>query len=171
MNSLKYGSKSFVFIMIPLVIAVYLCVLFWQIGVERTRGEIFPFFSWSLFSSPSNYIVKSYLEVESVDGVSVDENTGLISVGDTSIRLQKAIKEVLDKCRGKSVASCEDTALKVLSPYVRWGSAYSKLRFSVSRCFVDREKFIASVARGMVVFPKFIECRTKEKFGPWSIIK
>jgi len=154
-------------------------MLFWQFNIQKTRSEIFPFFSWSLFSKPSKKVIKYYLKIDRVDGVAIDSKVGIISVGDKGIRLAKSIKKVLRKCKFNAESnflslydeSCEKDAIKFLSPYINLTSKYKHLEFSIFLCFIDAKKFSKQLGQGITRFPKFVDCELKKKLGPWSIRK
>lgn len=154
--------------MIPFTISIYCSVLFFQYGVLHS-GEIFPFFRWSLFSSGHGALMKSYIRVDAVDGIPVQADEGLISVGDRGIRLRKSVEAVARYCKRKPKMLCEKNAIRILLPFVQWPTNYSSIKFSASQCFVGYDRYVKSLEKSTGRFPKLIDCDLVKIYGPWSV--
>ena len=88
-----YRKKS-AFIVAHIIVVFYVGVLFLQKAVFHHDREFYPFFSWSLFSSPipdKNYFIKSYIKIKSIDGKQLNKYEGVYTVGTSSIRLEKKL--------------------------------------------------------------------------------
>jgi hypothetical protein len=143
-----------------------------QKKVTHNAKEYYPFFSWSLFSHPiqdKNYLTKSYLHINSVDGQTLGPEERVYTVGTSGVRLQKHIKALLNYCKGRDEKQCESKAIEWLSLYFN-DIIYSKnITFTASFCHTSSERYTQQMQQGLTKFPKFVDCEKSTVAGPFSL--
>ena len=102
--------------------------------LEEDHGEIFPFFSWRLFSRIPDWQTTEYgLLLHSIDGASLDSEYYLIP-GD-NIRDWKALRSVAAVCRRSD--NCDEDVATVLYPILFDSLGSMNIEFSIVRARVD----------------------------------
>lgn len=102
--------------------------------LEEDHGEIFPFFSWRLFSRIPDWQTTEYgLLLHSIDGAALDSEYYLIP--GNNIRDRKALRSVAVVCR-KDV-NCDEEVATVLYPILFDSLGTMNIEFSIVRARID----------------------------------
>lgn len=132
---------------IPALVVLYVVMLPLNSALEKEHGELFPFFSWRLFSRVPDWQVTQYgLLVHSIAGIEVDR----IPPGDSkylipseNIRHWKALIRVVRECNNRG--TCDDTVAEVLYPIVFESLGATDIEFSIVKARVDLHNIQESI--------------------------
>lgn len=120
--------------LIPAVIALYVVMLPLNSVLEEDHGEIFPFFSWRLFSRIPDWQTTEYgLLLHSIDGAPLDREYYLIPSDD--VRDWKALRSVVKDCRIDD--NCDGAVASILYPILFDVVGTTNLEFSIVKARVD----------------------------------
>lgn len=120
---------------IPLFLALYLGMVLWKVAIGFAQDEIFPFFSWDLFSeNPAWHRTGHGVIVHSVYGEPVSETAWLIP--NDNPNGSKALRRAVNACRG--FQDCDESVAQFLYPPVQ-RLAWQNLRVQESQSFDDVE--------------------------------
>ena len=152
--------------LIPAILALYIVMLPLNRVVEEEHVEVFPFFSWSLFSSVPNAQTSEYgLILHSIDGNRVDEPHYLIP--NDEVRDWKALHLVAEVCRKNS--SCDLEVKEIIYPIV-WRLVDAEVvEFSIIQARVDLleiQNHIRDIVAQQADITDFFEPRTE--MGRWN---
>ena len=169
------SSKKFHFLLIPALLVFYFGVvvgqeygLFERFGA-RPRTEIFPFFSWSLFSSPDRDISVHYIEVLEVDGKRRRRPHNLIGPGRVGILMQKVVRSNISNCNRKGLEQCSSRVKKEVVPFINRVHQYRSLTFKILRCSFEYEHVKQVFQDADVTIPKITDCDEEISQGPWTV--
>ncbi len=134
--------------LIPLFLAFYLFMVWLKPVIGVAHNEIFPFFSWRLFSdTPGWYAYENALTVHSIDGAPVSGTRYLIP--SANIRDDKALGSTVNACR--ILAGCDEEVKRRLYPIVNRLARGKDVEFSIVRVRIDLrevQRAVASLAEG-----------------------
>ena len=120
--------------MIPAFLVLYIVMLPLNALIEDDHGEIFPFFSWRLFTRVPDWYTTEYgLLVHSVEGLEVDEPFYLIPSDD--IRDWKALSQAVKACT--TSGNCDQTVTETLYPIVFHSLETRNVEFSIIEARID----------------------------------
>jgi hypothetical protein len=124
----------------PFFIFFYLSVLFVQLVVIKSTSEIFPFFSWSLFSQvPKENSLYYFIEVNYVDG---KQTEAIIIAPHNHARgsnVNKAIRKALSFCSEESL-QCSPNSSVIITPYINEILQYKELEVSLVKCKINLKR-------------------------------
>lgn len=110
--------------------------------LEEQHGEIFPFFSWRLFSSAPAWNTSEYaLLLHSIDGRTVD--TPLYLIPSHDIRDWKVLRQAAKACT--TGRHCDDTVADMLYPIVLRSTGSRSAEFSIIRARIDLRDIQANI--------------------------
>jgi len=168
------APRQFIVVAIISICIVYPSVLLYQKYVLKTKSEVFPFFSWSLFSSPvsDNKIIKYYIDIKSAEAGQGRDNS-IVPAGDLSYRVRKAIKNIERRCDVLSKNKCDLYAQKVLRPFLIELPRTLKDSFEVEiiKCVIDGLRFRKHIENSTFVGKLLDLCEGKQVVGRWVIRK
>lgn len=157
-------------VLIPVILVMYSAMVLLHSVVENSHDEIFPFFSWSLFSTtPGWYSTENTLSVDSIDGDSTKAIRYLIPSNSASD--QKVLRRAVNACIKN--LSCDEVIEEVLYPTVirlvgeEEGTA---IDFTITRSRIDLrevQKNIDKLANGTVTRADFFQ--PYRVIGRWNI--
>ena len=159
----RYG---FVKALIPLFLAFYLLMILLHWAADFRQTEIYPFFSWSLFSATPGWERTDYAVIlRAVDGEPVNGVRYLIP--NDSIRDRKVLRLAVDACGNPR--DCDAAAERLLFPVVRRLAGEGAAEFSVVRARVDlraAQREMQRLADGDAQETDFF--RTEAEIGRWT---
>ena len=121
---------------IPLFLALYLAMVFWKVVIGFAQDEIFPFFSWDLFSAPPGWErTENAVIVHSVYGAPVDGAPYLIPSDNPNG--WKALRRTVNACRGP--AECDAAVEQFLFPPVQQLAWQNKVNLDEMQGYNDVE--------------------------------
>jgi hypothetical protein len=124
----------------PFFIFFYLSVLFVQLVVIKSTSEIFPFFSWSLFSQvPQGNSLYYLIEVNSVDGLKQEAMIIAPHNHTRGSNVNKAIRKALSFCQEDSL-ECPTISRTIITPYLEETLQYNVLQVSLIKCKVNLKR-------------------------------
>ena len=147
---LPTGRYNWLKLLLPCVLVLYPVMVLAGliIGIGAVQGEIFPFFSWRLFSdTPQWAIVKPGLMVHSIDGEPIAGTRYLIPNQD--IRDQKALRNAINHCFHPD--NCDQAVAQLIFPVVRRLTQGHDVEFSIVNARIDLrdvQQGIGSIAKG-----------------------
>ena len=152
--------------LIPSFLGFYLFMVWLKPVIGVTHNEIFPFFSWNLFSgTPGSYTTENALIVHSIDGSPVSGTRYLIPNRDISD--QKALKSTVRDCR--ILSGCDQAVKRRLYPIVNRLTRGEDVEFSIITARIDLrevQRGIASLAKGEAKRTDFF--RQDRFIGRWT---
>lgn len=120
--------------LIPAVIALYVVMLPLNSVLEEDHREIFPFFSWRLFSRIPDWQTTEYgLLLHAIDGAALDSEYYLIPSDD--VRDWKALRSVVAVCTRDD--DCDEAVATVLYPILFEAVGTMDLEFSIVKARID----------------------------------
>ena len=121
-------------LLIPVTVVLYIVMLLLHSVIEEEHTEVFPFFSWGLFSIIPDWQTSEYaLIVHSIDGDEVDGPLYLIPSND--IRDFKALNLATTACTKDS--HCDETVVEVLYPIIEQSLGTKSVEFSIVVASID----------------------------------
>lgn len=152
--------------LIPVILAFYLAMLPMNRTIEEEHVEIFPFFSWSLFSSVPSVNSSQYsLVLHAIDNNEVDGIRYLIPNDD--VRDWKALNLVAEICRRND--PCDSEVVEIIYPIVWRLTGAETAEFSILEARVDLhdiQENIRDIVDQQANITDFFQSRTD--IGRWN---
>ncbi len=154
--------------LIPLFSVFYLFMVWLRPVIGVTQDEIFPFFSWQLFSNtPGWERTENAVIVHSIDGTPVAGTRYLIP--NNSISDMKNLRRSISSCSRPE--DCDRAVKQYLYPVVRRLTRANEVEFSIVKVRIDLRdvrRDIASLVRGEAKRTDFY--RPHRVLGHWTTI-
>lgn len=170
----RLKNKIIYSVFIPLFLVTY--VLLAGIGkLTLNSGEIFPFFSWSLFSGFHEKAPHYMVQIHSVDGQEDFDIPDYVSSNNhpDKIRVEKAIMVALRQCKASPKSlDCEMEIRKKVVPMLKRIYPQLNITFSAVLCTYDFEFVKQQFQKASNTVPMFDRdnCKTEVISGPWSTL-
>lgn len=153
---------------IPLFLLLYLFMVWLRPAIGVRQDEIFPFFSWALFSHTSEWeTMENALVVHVIDGRKVGETRYLIP--SREIRHQKTLKNTANVCVRRE--ECDQVVEEWVYPIVRNVTRGDEVEFSIVEVSIDLrdvQRDIWELSSGEIDHSDFY--RVDKVLGSWSTV-
>ena len=131
---MSFNRYQWVKRIIPLFLVLYLFMVWLRPAIGVRQDEIFPFFSWALFSHTSEWeTIENGLIVHSIDGQKVNDTRYLIP--GREIRHQKTLKNTANVCVRPE--ECDQVVEEWMYPIVRNITRGYDVEFSIVEVSID----------------------------------
>lgn len=168
---MRFYSRKTAYGAIILGLLAYLLIVVIQMSVLRRPQEIFPFFSWSLFSSvrDERFLHKTYLTVTEIDGQSLGPTDLVYTVGTSGIRFQKIVTRINGHCSRYGLSACQAKAIGWLHPFLQDIEFDQAVTVVPSVCKVNPQTYMETLRKGLTTYPKFVDCDELIELGPFTL--
>lgn len=170
MVSMCISDKKKAFIAAHIMLIGY-CLMVLTPDMIDSKREVYPFFSWSLFSKSvkeTGVFRKSYIVINSIDGKSSDL---VFSVGEKGIRLQKNLRALKRFCEINSEQQCSQKAQDLLFVFVKDLHFENEVNVTGKICNVNKDYYLELLRSGVKRFPKVLACESEALLGPFVLMK
>lgn len=166
-------SKFIYTYLIPFFILVYTSVFLFQYNILKTNEEVFPFFSWSLFSyAPLGDAKYVFIEINTIDSKTIEDKIVASHNHRASSNVGKAIIKAIKHCDRKTKV-CSDEAATIVSPYLKHVE-YQTLTATIIFCKIEMYAARERLLKEDKYLPRYEgreDCTMAEEAGHFSIHK
>lgn len=166
---MSFSRYRWVKYMIPLFLLLYLFMVWLRPAIGVRQDEIFPFFSWALFSHTSEWeTTENALIVHVIDGRKVDGTRYLIP--GREIRHQKTLKNTANVCVRRE--ECDHVVEEWIYPIVRNVTRGDDVEFSIVEVSInlrDVQRDIWRLASDEIDHSDFY--KVDKILGSWSTVR